>query len=70
MDTTTSPEWQRIVIGPSKGHMTELDSGWYKNEDVARSLLNEEYPEANGHGFKFRLRKRWVSAPFIVEDGV
>lgn len=60
-DLTYRQQWQRLVFMPNGERMERLDSGWYDDEQIALSLLNEEYPEPTSTGWYHRLQTRWVS---------
>ena len=52
-------EWRRVVIDADGQRVPRLVSHWY-DEEIARSLLNDEYPEPTSTGFTFRLETRFV----------
>jgi len=58
---TFHQEWQRIVFMPGGERVAQLDSGWYDDKKIARSLLNPEYPNPTPTGFYYQLQTRWVS---------
>lgn len=60
-DLTFHQEWQRIVFMPNGERVAKLDSGWYEDEAIARSLLNREYPDPTPTDWYMRLQVRWVS---------
>lgn len=60
-DLTFHQEWQRIVFTPDSERVAKLDSDWYDDEKLTRSLLNEEYPDPTSTGWFMRLQVRWVS---------
>lgn len=60
-------EWQRIVFDSTGNRVSKLDSGWYDEEVIARSLLNHpEYPNPTSTGWTFFLQTRWVSEAAII----
>lgn len=54
-------EWRRICFMPNGERDETFNSRWYDNEQIARSLLNAEYPEPTTMGYRFRLQERWIS---------
>lgn len=60
-DLIFTQEWRRVVLIPDGQHIEKLDSNWYGDESLVRSMLNDEYPEPTSTGFGFVLQTRWVS---------
>lgn len=60
-DLTFHKEWRRIVFTPDGERVEKLDSNWYEDETLARSLLNSEYPEPTSTGWYMRLQVKWIS---------
>lgn len=67
-DLTFHQEWQRIVFMPNGERVERLDSGWWADETIARSLLNGEYPDPTPTSWYMRLQTRWVSEHRTVEE--
>lgn len=53
-------EWKCAVYDPD-GNELLRDRNWYREEDIAKSLLNDEYPNKTATGYRYRLRTRWVT---------
>jgi hypothetical protein len=58
-DLQFQQEWRRVVFRPDGTR--EMESGWYDDERIVSSILNEEYPERTSTGWFMRLETRWVT---------
>lgn len=63
-------EWRRVIFHPNGERLTFRDSSWYADERIARSLLNDEYPEPTPMGYRFVLQTRWTSEVRTVQPEV
>lgn len=60
-DLTFFQEWRRILFTPNGDRVENVDSNWYRDENVILGLLNPEYPEPSSTGWYMRIQTRWVS---------
>lgn len=64
MSASPQTEWRRVVKAPGSDAV-HLASGWYDDEALARSLLNDEYPRPTSTGWVYELQARSVG-PIVV----